>query len=1772
MTEAPLVYPCQDLSPRRYVVGEDRKLGRVAVEDVAPSSLDLPLEDALPGAASVSELQLQGKSVIVTTSALLESPDIISVALSWTADALESPAMLQLDLRSLGLSRTVKIQAFSHVQNCVRLVVVDCSGTLVSMIFTQTFLPLDQPVKVLRSSDYMQEQPVIDEITGSELQSTMAVFVSPTVVVLALSPFCVTVDIESETSSVWSETQCLEDMRSRTTSLGNLLSHASDMLLGKLEVGIMDMPPTAALCVSSTSNVLLDSTFIFTLHSDASIRKWRFDPEVSLLPMEVTMLEPPQLPHPSTWSDTRNAVSLCARLYSEIFALAVHIKTNGGYEEDKEFSDCHLWIIHGNQSGESNVSCLPLNVPKEALSLVGIAFNPTHHRCTLSVLFTSSEDDDRTASIQLVYPPSVVSILSTQPIITSQGSLDTTATQERARIRALHFGPDLLEESTSAATSEQDLHQLDTYYMKYLFRPMYPRGTGTTLPPSQDCIRKALTKLVHGTRREPGMSLELETLRGIYEWRNKENRRLVAMTPVRKQPQSPKTPTTTTSIGVLTSPFSVYETFVQSDDEEDMVMDDSIMDMADEMDQERATELEAHENRWRRFLLQVWEEEQILRLPLAVLWLETIRAQVVVRAGITTVIQETAMVGEPDMSSPWAVFDDAALKLLERIEKDKSKSGQLYLVEQQVAGMVANASLAVLDKNRSKAFLEELEELGQWAWAEEGGISDAEHEQLEQAVSELTVEQLVDWLQETPKDSTGSLVGLDMFGGQDANNSSGRVTWSQSQVANCQLRHSACSLSVRCIDSVRRLQLSRCLLLADLIQGSHATDAALRAYLHSIAVLWTAAQRVPMPSTALKTKRRGKVNFGESPDSSSPPNKRLSFGDDASSILEPLSSTMTTTLDVQIINISQTMDGTSSVLSSPVGAAVLMGQSFFRLALSSGINNIPGKSALLPELGALPPPRDENIPTDYPRLALRLLAPFVAFTLPEESSDVITARKETLAECLLIESHAESSNNALQMRMRQRACDLLVPKGSDHDRTVDEQKIRHAFDALNHLKSFAPPTSNTRSFQDALASRVQRLLYGEKTGIAIEIRRLCELETIKSIFAPLVSDVEGDMDGMTRASVHLLASIMLRLSRLMHRLTILERHVGNPSQVSAEGSNESSGMLLEFIVSAIEEMKALFPSDVCREMPEFVNLWSRLFHHAVLAGRWEQAYEACISNPVSERRDSNFKRLVRAMVDSGALQDLLEKCTQVSVRNSEEEEECVDLYEIASEILAEAISRDVYTARAASAEPSGLSDYQGALYSLHASQKQWRRAAQGMDLRFINARSALGAKSTDLNLNLGSAVLRDGLIVEDLVLAAVSSVNATELVSDSAHRFLVSGERGPYHSIPIDGFEESQYLDSRIKRTRGSQDKEDATDEDADGEDRLSKFMTLTELEGRAIRSIALRTLFFDGSSDPSYAKASFQREFDTSSSDIDELFKNGHYRHGLLLAKAMSKNYEAINGSSRPEGRDLFYDSVGFLLYTYLVPLAAQGALLDPNLSRPSLQQLHIALDDVGVTQGTASYVSTERTKKRSNLQAAAVSAASMALLRKLTIAHSTAETPVALDVATFFLDLDGHYACLPAWLERLLVGADACSANPSTGLFARRPTPGSGVYLGDPSALVTLYTKRGMYAEACEVVSATLTGLDGHDSGGGSREAKAPNRLPEKGEIDFVPYQKIDILWNLIDFVLNDGRVDKREGDRMRESRKNMEQAIEKHIALMKISEMGMRSARALKQGMST
>lgn len=1777
MTEVPVIFPSHVAKPQRFIVNDVEKTVRrrpVDYVDNVPSSLPL-LEDGAAnalhiGSASVSPLIFPSsvQQAMLTTSVLVENPRVLTVALSNTGDNLDSPVIVELDLESetQKYSNTVKIRAFTDIRKdreVIRLVLVDDNAVVLTLLLVpHTLQPLDV-LEVLDIRDLLDDQPEMKAaVSGSLLHKTMVDFYAPHLMVVALSPLLMSVNLETDSCEVWLETQCLEDMRARRSAIGNIFSKASDLFLGKLEHagGLVDMAPTAALCVSSTGNPLLDPTYVFTLHSDGNIKRWTVN-DISLLPTEVafiTLTDVP-MPAPREWSDDYNSVYLSARLYSQVYVLAVHIKTGStaNYDDDQteRVSDSHLYVFYGGQDAgvqSTVISSHNLTVPGEADDLVDMGFIPSLNSCSLMAMFRATTHDARHAGTTLTvrYPPSVVSIISTQPeVLPVDYVLDGVASSERSRIDALVFRDDHERTGTSTELSLQDeLHDLDGRFMKFLFRPAYPRGSGTVAPPQEVHIRRALQKLVYGrTKRNDGspssISIELETLRAIYEWRSKENRRRMSLSPMKTQRYADRealSPIEAAPPISRTSATSVYDTFVAVtfdeyvndivDSDED---DETYNTTADRCELERTLQLEMHARLWRRLLVAIWEEEQSLRYPLCFCLVDSNGEKdggraVLVRSGFTSILADKAF--EKQSAGVLAEFDEAAIKLMKAIEADDNNFKKLFSTEQRIWNHMAKAHL---DEMTPSDYAEGYSKVVDFAFdssAGGGAFSVEEQQHLAKALGKVSLEDASRFLQETPQ---SSLPGLNLFSGIKAVDLVERGASSNLMIANSQMRQAVCALSVRCIDASRRLLLARYLLLSYLVRSSRVSSTAFYLYLRSMAVLWTASQEVPMPTAVKATVTPLDQERDERPS------KRPSIGDGAVGILPNISTT--TCMDSLLISILQTRDDSTD---APLLSYILsLSQEVFCSSLRTTVPSASDISSgklwkLLPELGALPPPSKPGVATDHPRLALRLLAPLVALSSANEVPNVRTARKEALAECLLVESRNQLSDMAMSA-MRVKACELLASKNAE---SMDRKKAKAA---LTTLQNVAPTLSSEISLSEqnlrALAEELQKSIYGKEPEIRSEILRLTELETVKNICAPLFQ--RPNTSSEVRDAVKVLSPGLLQLSDLMHRVDILEYHVAR--------NGTSSDLVLDFINGAIRQLQELFPDDFCKEMPEYTSLYNRLFHNAVSAGEWNQAFDACLNNPSSGRRVSSFKRLVNSMVDGGALKELLDKCSTLATSVTE----CVDLYGLATDALKDSCSRDLYLVRANAADASGAApDYQGSLYSLHVSRGEWRKAAQSLDMRFVRAMHSLASEPVGVTQDTNVAVVREELIVEDLVLASVAASNAISLVHDFGATFIVCGEE----LINDSGIftEASESSPKRRRQPTSSTGNEQGATQSFD---RISRFMNPDDLKSRALWSLAFRTLCFDNSVDSQVAKSLLVKANAplVDREGLDCLFERGYYFSALSLAMVKSKTNA---GTSRS-----FYGSLLDLLRGYLIPLALEGKLSggEHMSQRPSPSQLRRALDNIDYAPGRSPFIMNRRSKRLSELMESSLQTSASALVQKLTRLHSNAEHPAALEVAKFYLDYDGRAFQIPLWLSNLLMGDDVSDPSVS-GLFARRPEPGSRVYLGDPSALLTLYMKRGMFLEACHVVSSILNGRDGM----ATRKEKAPSRLPEKGDIDFVPYKKIDILWNLIEKYLSKEELGSEMRQLLNDAQKELTSALEQHFAMMKVSEMGVRSARTLGQ----
>jgi len=1390
--------------------------------------------DALQrGCASVSSINLglSPKPSILTTSCLAENPRILAVALS-TGSNLNSPVLVELDLGTeiARYSDTVKAQAFAdsqETQASILLVLVAENA----VVLTITLRPDDlspSNVEVLDIKDLLHGEPAKSEVvSGAQLHKAMVAFYSKTCLVVALSPLLMAVNLDAGSAKVWLETRCLEEMKSRQSTIGTIFSKASDLILGKLEEGVVDMPPTAAVCVSSTANPLFDPTFVFSLHSDGSIKRWTVN-DTSLLPLEVQSITPLDMPmpNPRDWSDLYNSVYLTARLYEQVYVLAAHIQYSGSRDyESEEVSNSNLFVIYGGQDSSVQATVMSsqtLIVPVEATLLVDMGFVPTLSCCSLMAMFRSTNRGQSGSGrvLSITYPPSLVSIVSSEPEIAPiDNFLDGVANAERARIEALAMS-NLLESasSTNSYCLEDELHEVDSLFMKYLYRPAYPRGSGTVTPPLQHHIVNAIQKVVPGqinlNREEDCKSVELETLQAMHEWRTRENRKLLSASPTRKarnqQVSDPTPPLDELPVRDNEAVPSVYDSYVASaldiieNAELHDLDDDEEMSEADlHFSKDRTFLLEMHIKRWKRLLLAIWEEEQSLRSPLGLFLLDNSADEgcsraVLMRSGFTSILADSNV--QKKSIGILERLDVAAIKLITAIESDKMCFKKLFSMEQRIWHQTARAQL---DSLTPSDFAEEYSRLVDFAFdaARGAAFTLQEQEQLEQSVSKITLEEYSEWLQATPENS--DLPWLSLICGRSKPNQAGtgrELSSGRNQILNEQVRHAVCALSVRCLESGRRLLLGRYLLVSYLVRSTSRLSAvAFHLYERLLAVLWVGSQHVGTHKSFVKgdSTSASLAQLGDEPLK-----KTSSYCDIFGSIVSSSSST-TTCMDKLLISISQTRDSLTE--SESMGVVVSLGQEVFRSCLRSTVSTpddvLSGKLArLMPELGALPPSSLQSVATDHPRFALRLIAPLVALSSAQDAPNVATARKDTLAECLLVESNKQTSVTVMS-RMRVRACQLLA--SSSKVAPGNCREVGAAIETLKAANIGAPQLRQEDT--ENLCRNIQDILFGAEDEIRSETRRLVLLKSVKMLFTPLVEGAPEHLVADFDAAVKLLLPLFLCVSGLMHRVDILEHHFSK-----IRGSKD---LVLDFIKSAIRELSDMFPLEYVESMPENLNLYNRLFDNAIAAKDFTLAYDVSLDNPSSERKFWNLENMVISMVDGGYLGELLDKCRSTAHSSTD----CVDLYSIAVDALEDSSCHSSYLMRAHSEDSStAASDFQGSLYALHVSRSQWRKAAQSLDLRFVNALHARGFGRTGKSQDSESAAVREKLVVADLVLASIGAENALSLVDDTSAQFIVSGEYG--HNHPIQSSSDEL---SGIKRRRRPDASRDASEVEVSSFDRI---------------------------------------------------------------------------------------------------------------------------------------------------------------------------------------------------------------------------------------------------------------------------------------------------------------------------------------------------------------
>jgi hypothetical protein len=389
--------------------------------------------------------------------------------------------------------------------------------------------------------------------------------------------------------------------------------------------------------------------------------------------------------------------------------------------------------------------------------------------------------------------------------------------------------------------------------------------------------------------------------------------------------------------------------------------------------------------------------------------------------------------------------------------------------------------------------------------------------------------------------------------------------------------------------------------------------------------------------------------------------------------------------------------------------------------------------------------------------------------------------------------------------------------------------------------------------------------------------------------------------------------------------------------------------------------------------------------------------------------------------------------------------------------------------------------------------------------------------------------------------------------------------------------DDAKYLMAHTRRTHSAGALLDGSsrspDSPVEGNERIidKHFFNLRDLATRAIVASGLYLAIQHPEFDPRLidtvllngnAKPGIQECVEFSQA----MFSLGLYDQAIALCGQMESNVAAEGGTV-----GVFSQCMTTLVGEHLVPLSLGMAIDSP----PSLEQLVCQLDALSTRPPPSipPHLSTSRSKKVSDRHEHSLRLCAMALLQALTTEYSSASMPLAVDVARCFLN---HDSTVPAWLESLLLWGAAVSKpseSSSPGVFARRPSPGHHEagkyrYLGDPSALLHLYVEAGRYLDACRVVTTLLDPQSG-------RHSTAHNRLPERGNMDYVPYTTIDHLWDAMELTLRSGRVtDPHRVNLLREAQSAVEDALKHHFSLLKLTEEGLLSARGISnpEGMAT
>jgi len=628
--------------------------------------------------------------------------------------------------------------------------------------------------------------------------------------------------------------------------------------------------------------------------------------------------------------------------------------------------------------------------------------------------------------------------------------------------------------------------------------------------------------------------------------------------------------------------------------------------------------------------------------------------------------------------------------------------------------------------------------------------------------------------------------------------------------------------------------------------------------------------------------------------------------------------------------------------------------------------------------------------------------------------------------------------------------------------------------------------------KDVLASKVQALLFPGGSELVMDsIRYFVELPSVSALLHDWLHD---------ESAVYNLLSPKYTTPQPIWRDFILSLYIVSRSllylhNVTTYTSN--SDLMLSTGCAAMRAFGMNLHEGLLQNMDEYTSLCSFCLKYALQTKSWQAGFQACCCHPYNPTK--NIPLLVVTMVQHGAIRDFL-LLSKDLLQNSKHGRQ---YYDVVGYALYEAFTKE-------QDHTKGII-YLEALYMLHVYHEHWKKASQIMNIIYNLQLLEYSRVKKSLNTSC-----------DDVYLAAMACYHNICLGKNEHQKYLISdktlddvkltskfddGSSDSYLQFPID-------LKIRMMIALGLVYYE---------KDMKDKIGTLFKYDGED------------------------QVVFDNIKSVVGVLGEKGCFALAVSLAHVGADKIKT-NGVHGALLQEIFCE--------YLVPLAVVLSRPTPVNASDANKEYERDLYDKAPDLSTLSaqlgasldgnpFVQPDEWRPSSESRMAKLKG--LVCTKLLQNYLKTAAPSVVVDVADKMLVLDDCRSSLPTWLLQLFTQQN--------GLFASFPSPNTLTSPGNPSDLLRLYIRHGMFIAACNLVTSILS------------QPKKLTPLPEKGDVEYVPYNDIDKLWKMTSYILKvyleDDKAQRKE---LTNAREEMKIALIGHYTYLKECDAGRKSARIL------